>query len=79
MIYQVLARSKDLLLNGEDIESTLDLQAKALSERGFRVDYLALVDRLTMHPTQSIIDNASLIIAAYLSNTRLIDNIRVVG
>lgn len=49
-----------------------------LSEFGFRVDYLELVDPTTMKPTSNL-EGSRLVVAANFGGVRLIDNIPVLG
>lgn len=49
---------------------------QALLAAGFdKIDYLALVDGTTLEPLQTPASNARIIVAAWLGNTRLIDNL----
>ena len=66
-----------LATNGRRIKSVLDQGIAALTRAGFRVDYLELCDAETLAPAQSLKPPARLLVAAWLGNTRLIDNIAV--
>jgi pantoate--beta-alanine ligase len=50
---------------------------KRLTELGFRVEYLDIVDPFTMHPPESPATVRHAIVAAWLGKTRLIDNIKL--
>ncbi len=63
--------------NQSDIDRTLASAVSRLESVGFKVDYFALVDRLTLEPLPLLAQEARLIVAARLGNIRLIDNIRV--
>ncbi|MBS1701801.1 MAG: pantoate--beta-alanine ligase [Armatimonadetes bacterium] len=78
-LHQALMQAKDDLLNGKKSSLTLKEQIEFLKSNSFNVDYFDLVDRSTMHPIRELNDNASLIVAAKLGTTRLIDNVRVIG
>ena len=57
-----------------------DLLAKGVADltaQGFKVEYLELCDAVTLEPLSELEDDARLLIAAWLGNTRLIDNIEV--
>jgi pantoate--beta-alanine ligase len=79
MLYMSLIEAKTALINGFSCQEVLVNSRDFLSNNSFDVDYFELVDRQTMHPLIAINDHASLIVAAHLGTTRLIDNVRVVG
>lgn len=79
-IYKVLASAKTEILGFSNVELVIDKGIQVLSEAGFKVEYLSLVDALTFSPLNSIEGKSSdsrLIVAAWLGEVRLIDNIRV--
>ena len=56
----------------------LELQAKeVLSKAGFRPDYLHICDRQSLELATSHDKPLVILLAAYLGNTRLIDNLEV--
>ena len=61
------------LLNGEDAATLIVEQKGHLQKTGFAIDYLELRDAQTLGPTRDA--PRRLLVAAKLSNTRLIDNI----
>ena len=61
------------LLNGEDAATLIAEQKGHLQKTGFAIDYLELRDAQTLGPTRAA--PRRLLVAAKLSNTRLIDNI----
>lgn len=78
-LYKALVNCKEQLLAGGSFS---ELQKETLNELeylGFRPEYVELVNRNTMSPISATDASSSLIIAAYLGTTRLIDNIRVTG
>lgn len=58
-------------------DQQLSESAKVLRDEGFNVDYFALVDTDTMQPVKTAAKNASIIAAARLGKTRLIDNVQL--
>ncbi len=79
LLYKVLIEAKTALINGTSCQITIENSKSFLTNNTFSVDYFELVDRETMQPLIAINDHASLIVAASLGATRLIDNVRVVG
>ena len=66
------------IIGGAAPASALQRATTALTEAGFRVEYLALRDAATLAPLATLADQpARLIAAAHLGRTRLIDNIPV--
>ena len=78
-LYQTILEAKSRIIAGDSLVHILGSSIKSLQSKSFRVDYLDLVDRVTMHPISEANDHASLIVAATLGRTRLIDNLRVTG
>lgn len=74
-IFQTLMACRDQLRSGGSVASVLDSGASNLAESGFEVDYLAYVRDDTLEPLNSLVDESTLICAARLGNTRLIDNL----
>ena len=68
-IYQALLGLRD----GWDT----DKAARFLQEAGFRIDYIAISDRDTLQPTLKGAKNAVILIAAFMGEVRLIDNMEV--
>lgn len=63
---------------GQPVSSALDEARESLLEGGFtRVDYLALVDSVTLDPLDAPVGEMRLIAAAVIGSTRLIDNMPV--
>ena len=79
LLYKALIEAKTALINGTSCQITIETSKSFLTNNTFSVDYFELVDRETMQPLIAINDHASLIVAASLGATRLIDNVRVVG
>ncbi len=81
VLYRALTRIETLADCGERRASEL-LRAGTevvAEEPGVRLDYLAIVDRDTLEPLVDISRGALVPIAAYVGNTRLIDNVVLQG
>lgn len=61
----------------EAVESLVEPAIEALERAGFSVDYLALVDPVTLEPLETLPGHARLIAAVRLGSVRLIDNVAV--
>lgn len=79
LIYQSLLDAKTEILDGLAPNLVQQKYIEKLKNNSFEVDYFELVDRSSMHPISEPNEQASLIVAARLGTTRLIDNVRVVG
>jgi pantoate--beta-alanine ligase len=75
LLYNSLIEAKFAILEGKASKDILHQSVEFLTKNSFTVDYFDLVDRHTMHPIISPNQNASLIVAAKLGTTRLIDNV----
>ena len=74
-LHSALQATAQALAGGTAADSALAEARKELSNAGFTVDYLALVDGLTIQPLEALQSDARLIAAARLGSVRLIDNI----
>lgn len=79
LLFQTLSEAKASILEGIPFAQVQQKAKDLLTKSSFKVDYFDLVDRTTMHPIEEANDHASLIVAAKLGTTRLIDNVRVIG
>ncbi len=79
LIFQTLLEAKGKILMGGNVAEVVENSIKLLSQHSFEVNYFDLVDRNTMRPVSELGQNCSLIVAAGLGTTRLIDNVKVVG
>ena len=79
LLHKSLIEAKTAIVNGTSCHIAIENSKSYLGNNSFQVDYFELVNRETMHPLIAINDHASLIVAANLGTTRLIDNVRVVG
>ncbi len=75
-LYKGLKKFVDELANTNDVIKLKVEVMKYLEDKGFKVQYLDLVDRNTLKEVQQLKDGKYMIaVAAFLGNTRLIDNI----
>lgn len=65
------------LSGGAEADPVLAQAREQLTQDGFSVDYIALVDNATLAPLQVARASARLIVAARLGSVRLIDNLAV--
>jgi pantoate--beta-alanine ligase len=76
IFYQSLIRAKYLLLNGDSIEKVRDeVERKCGSIPGVRLEYLELADTENLNPTEIVSSKSILLIAGYVGEVRLIDNL----
>ena len=77
---RALGEAKSAIERGDDVAGALAAAVARLREAGFDpIDYVALVDAVTLEPVQRMAGPARLIAAAKLGRTRLIDNLPVGG
>ncbi len=76
-LHEVLDTTASALRSHCAIDAALDDARRDLIQAGFQLDYLALVDGLTMSAILELAPGARLIVAARLGSVRLIDNIPV--
>lgn len=76
-LFKSLNRLVDDLEKGTKPENAIRVQIKILSDKGFKIDYLEVVEYDTLKPVNSIERQKKYIaaVAVYLGSTRLIDNI----
>ena len=75
LLYQTLGNSAAEILTGGEIQQILDKAKSQLSASGFRkIDYLDLRDATTLAPSLNANADDRLFVAAWLGETRLIDN-----
>jgi pantoate--beta-alanine ligase len=76
IFYQSLIRAKYLLLNGDSIEKVRnEIEKKCGSIPGVRLEYLELADTENLNPTEIVSNKSILLIAGYVGEVRLIDNL----
>lgn len=77
---RALGEAKSAIERGDDPAGALAAAVARLREAGFDpIDYVALVDAVTLEPVERMAGPARLIAAAKLGRTRLIDNLPVGG
>ncbi len=77
-LHTELLRIKQAILNGEDDFDSLQVNAKtALSEAGFKPDYLHIYQRDQLTPATKGDTQLIILVAAFVGSTRLIDNLNV--
>jgi pantoate--beta-alanine ligase len=81
-LYRGLRRTAESLracapCDAAGVDEQLTRCVENLTDSGFRVDYLALVDCHTLEPLDRLVDEARMIVAAKLGSVRLIDNVAV--
>jgi pantoate--beta-alanine ligase len=77
-LQRALAGARDAIRDGAAIASALREAKQTLVDAGFlQIDYLALVDTVTLEPLENPRGEMRLIAAAKIGTTRLIDNIAV--
>lgn len=77
VLYRSLMRVKDLFNHGEDsAEKLISAAKRVLSEEpGIKLDYFEIVEPEALEPAPVISKRALAAVAAFVGNTRLIDNI----
>ena len=75
LLNRVLRETANALIAGGAAEPLLEAGRQALSEAGFVVDYLALVDGPSLVPIETASPTARLIATARLGGVRLLDNV----
>jgi pantoate--beta-alanine ligase len=76
-LHAILEATATSFRSGQAIDAALADARRHLSEAEFSLDYLALVDGMTMAALSRMAPGARLIVAARLGSVRLIDNIAV--
>ncbi len=81
VLYRSLTRIQTMADRGEDNASTLIAVGKQViaEEPAVRLDYLEIVNWETLDPVATVSKGALVAVAAYVGQTRLIDNIVVLG
>jgi len=77
VLRQALGAMADAYLGGETDASKLASRGRAMlaSQAGVRIDYLEIVDGITLQPASCADDRSVIAVAAWLGDVRLIDNI----
>eukprot|EP00163_Fabomonas_tropica_P028852 TRINITY_DN597_c0_g5_i1.p2 TRINITY_DN597_c0_g5~~TRINITY_DN597_c0_g5_i1.p2 ORF type:complete len:232 (-),score=29.61 TRINITY_DN597_c0_g5_i1:467-1138(-) len=76
VVYQTLQAAADKLANGQtDIDAIATEAKDSLTKAGLRPDYFNIVNSVTLKPAQPEDKELTLLAAAFLGTTRLIDNL----
>ena len=77
---RVLKQTIEMILTGAEINKAMAFARESLREAGFsKIDYVSLNDENTLEPLNVYKPGSRLFAAAYLGDTRLIDNMPVKG
>lgn len=76
-MFEALNGDAESIRNGVPVPEVIQRRLELLGNLGFAVDYYALVNDLTLEPLTRLADSSTLISAATLGSTRLIDNVQV--
>ncbi len=77
-IHPVLLTTQEALINGQlGIDTLCKNACNTLSDKGFKVDYVHILQRDHLKPATKKDKELVMLIAAYLGSTRLIDNITI--
>jgi len=75
---QALKTAQKAIRSGSDVAGVLQKAKQSLVDAGFlRIDYVALVDAVTLEPIDAPQGEMKLIAAAVIGSTRLIDNLPI--
>jgi len=77
LLYQTITAVADDLAKGRGADDAAEAGRFKLEAAGFRVDYVAVRDPDTLAPLSGPVQHARVLAAAYLGQTRLIDNVAV--
>lgn len=78
LLYRTLEKIRVFLLRDKPVNDVLAQAKKTLLEGGFtKVDYIEVRDAHTLAPLESLTSSARILAAAYLGNTRLLDNLYI--
>jgi pantoate--beta-alanine ligase len=75
---RALKNAASAIARGEAVDHALEVARSALADAGFSpIDYIAHVDSATLMPADVRIASGRILAAAWMGNTRLIDNLAV--
>ena len=78
-IKQAIDRALDRSTNTGSPNDIVEQVTTDIQQAGGTVDYVAVVDRLTLEPVAGLNDNTQLLVAAWFGGVRLIDNAALVA
>jgi pantoate--beta-alanine ligase len=73
-LYEILQQTGKSLAGGMNVREALAMGKALLAQAGFKIDYLELRTSYTLHALDVFEKPSRLLVAAWLGNTRLIDN-----
>jgi pantoate--beta-alanine ligase len=73
-IYKALQSIREGWVGAEPVSALITAATRSLETAGFRVDYVSIADATTLEPLDSRLDRAVALIAAFMGEVRLIDN-----
>lgn len=75
-LYNSLKKAEKLVAEGELLAGKIKKEIEKVLVEGedIRIDYIEVVDAETLEPVENVRDNALVAVAAFVGNTRLIDN-----
>jgi pantoate--beta-alanine ligase len=76
---EILFETAEQLRQGYPLDLTMQEGRKKLAEAGFKIDYFELIDSRTFVPMTTLRKPARLLVAAWMGDVRLIDNVDVFG
>lgn len=74
-LYKALQDVATAVQQGNDLVTTLEQTQQRLNKQGFKVDYLSLCRESDLKPATADDDHLIVLVAAFLGNARLIDNL----
>jgi pantoate--beta-alanine ligase len=78
VLYQSLLMAKELLLNGESIANVkMKVKEKCTALPNVKLEYIELADTENLMPSQNVSSKTILLIAGYVGEVRLIDNLLI--
>ena len=77
-LYQIMKNAESALKDGELSIAEITEQAHlAIVQHGFKLDYFNICNAHTLQPATNDDTNLVILVAAFLANVRLIDNLQV--
>lgn len=77
-LYQTLKNIKEAIQAGQNNFSLLEKNAvENLSKRGWKIDYISILNQATLSPAQETDNKLVVLAAARIGQTRLIDNVEI--
>lgn len=71
---RAIKKGQEVIRNSKEASEIIDAMKAVVNEEGARIDYIEVVDALTMQPVSEIKSSVVVAMAVYIGKTRLIDN-----